>query len=405
MQITPMDPALIPTDYVPLKQAVRDHLFGGDGSKWNLIGTATHASMRAALVEGDPSLLMTKAGEPVFTNGATKLDVKLPAEVRQRPTQPAAGGDALAHMVAGAILPIIREELDAKVDEDAVRQLVQDELSRADIRTLRVEFRGQVNQLDGIIHPLQEDLILTLGCRSNVALTGPAGSGKTTAAGMAARALGLPFHPYAMGPQTGKTDALGYTSAHGAYVPGFLYDWYVNGGVLLLDEFDACNPAAAVVINAALAGETGDLLMFPCGPCHKHETAVAVAAMNTKGQGADRRYAGRQQQDAATMDRFARMIEWGYDLKLERARSMAFAQTDAHRAAITAYVDRVQAIRAAADCLNMDRIVLSPRASIEGSKHIVMLWGQRDAAWVEAGTIWAKFSKDDAAKLQGALAA
>ena len=58
-----------------------------------------------------------------------------------------------------------------------------------------------------------------VSARVSLYLVGPAGSGKSRAAKEAARALGLAYEDMSVGPQTSKTDVLGYQDANGRYVP------------------------------------------------------------------------------------------------------------------------------------------------------------------------------------------
>lgn len=88
---------------------------------------------------------------------------------------------------------------------------------------------------------------------------------------------------------------------------------YENGGVFLLDEVDASDPDALTASNSALSN---GMAAFPDALVRKHEDFVAIAAGNTFGSGADRQYVGRNQLDAATLDRFT-VFEVDYDEMLE----------------------------------------------------------------------------------------
>ena len=162
-------------------------------------------------------------------------------------------------------------------------------------------------------HANYEALLRSIRARCNVWLVGPAGSGKTSAAENVAEDLGLPFYSKSVGPQTSEAGLLGYQDANGRTVRTLLREAFEHGGVFLLDEIDSANPAVLVVVNALLAnGACG----FPDAVVKKHPDFVLVAGANTVGQGADRQYVGRQQIDAATLDRFVNIV-WEYDPVIE----------------------------------------------------------------------------------------
>ena len=119
-----------------------------------------------------------------------------------------------------------------------------------------------------------------------------------------------------------------------------------------MDEIDAGNANVLTIINAALANGS---YRFPnTEKVEKHKDFVMFAAANTFGRGADRLYVGRNQLDAATLDRFG-VVEFNYDETLER-----------YLAGNDLWVDRVQRVRKKAFELR-ERVVISPRASITGA--------------------------------------
>ena len=199
-----------------------------------------------------------------------------------------------------------------------------------------------------------QTLVSVLAQRLHVFMVGPAGSGKTTAAHQAAKALSLPYYESSMGPATSQWDLVGFRSPDGKYIPGILRKPYEDGGVLMLDEMDNANPSVLTALNAAISnGQT----TFPDGEVNRHDDFVLVAAGNTYGRGADRMYVGRNQLDAATLDRFVN-ITWGYD----EAAEIDWAGRD--QASWTKYI---QQVRHKAESNNM-RVIVSPRASIFGAK-------------------------------------
>ena len=88
-------------------------------------------------------------------------------------------------------------------------------------------------------------------------------------------------------------------------------------GVILFDEMDAADPNTMLIANQMLANGFMFLAQRHEKPeVHRGENVVILSAMNTFGNGADMLYAGRNQQDGATMDRFE-FVEMPHDKTLE----------------------------------------------------------------------------------------
>lgn len=193
-------------------------------------------------------------------------------------------------------------------------------------------------------------LLKVVSCRLNAYIVGPAGSGKTTAAENCAKAFGVNF--YFTGAIASEYKLTGFMNAQGKIVSTDFRKAYEEGGLFLFDEIDASYPQAVLAFNAALAN---DFMDFPDGRINRHPDFYCIAAANTFGQGADRQYIGRNQLDAASLDRFV-FIEWDYDEELE----FIIAKNDD-------WVKKVQEIRKIIDKLKI-RHVISPRASIFGAR-------------------------------------
>jgi cobaltochelatase CobS len=196
------------------------------------------------------------------------------------------------------------------------------------------------------------DLLSVINCRLNALLVGPAGSGKTSGGYNVATHLKLPFYSISVGLQTTKSEFFGYMNADGKYVSTLFRKAFEKGGIFLLDEMDAGNANVITAINQALAN---NYCAFPDGMVSKHKDFVVIASANTYGTGANRDYVGRNQLDAATLDRFV-IIEWGYDEELEDSlvknkEWLKFIRKCRHNANV-----------------NSIRTVISPRASMSGEK-------------------------------------
>lgn len=239
-----------------------------------------------------------------------------------------------------------------------------------------------VAKIEGRYHHKLPTLVRVLNQRLHVMMVGAAGSGKTTAASQAATALGLRYFEASMGPVTSQWDLIGYRSPDGIYIPGLIREPFENGGLLTLDELDNSNPSVLTVLNSALSNGH---CSFPDAMIEKHPDFVLVGAGNTYGRGADRLYVGRNQLDAATLDRFA-VIDWDYDEDAE----IEWAGSD--QLDWTRYVQRVR--HAAMN--HAMRVVISPRASIFGAK---LLRAGMNLSEIEDMVLYKGMSSDDKTRL------
>ena len=191
---------------------------------------------------------------------------------------------------------------------------------------------------------------LPSGFRLNIWLTGPAGSGKTTAAENVAKALNLPFA------SDGSLDAdykvLGYKDANGNFHSTEFLRVFENGGIYCADEIDNWQPSALLSLNSALAN---GFVSTPRGQIKRHADFICIACANTWGLGATNEYVGRTKLDAASLDRFQPKIDWPIDENLEAALSTNLQWTQT-----------VQAARRAAKNQGL-KILISPRATLSGA--------------------------------------
>lgn len=190
----------------------------------------------------------------------------------------------------------------------------------------------------------------------HVMMVGPAGTGKSTIAEQAAEALGLSFYSISLSPQTSESKFLGYLDANGAYHRTLFREAFENGGVFHVDEIDNGHPSILAVLNAALANSQ---MAFPDGMVKRHCDFRVIASANTYGRGFTRQYVGRQQLDAATLDRFT-VITIDIDPALERALCHSTGADAATVDKVLTYIDKLRS-RAATEGL---QVILSPRASV-----------------------------------------
>lgn len=291
------------------------------------------------------------------------------------------------------LLKLMAKQVVDHLDLSQITQKSQLEIEKL----VRAEFKKhsrtvEVRNLDantgknmGVQHKQFETLLKCLTARTHVYVVGPAGSGKTVAAEKCAAALDLQFGCMSVGPQSTQSHIMGYMDATGKYVETEFRRRYEQGGVFLFDEIDAGNPAVLTCINSAIAN---DVCSFADKMVPKHKDFLIIASGNTFGRGANRDYVGRNQLDAATLDRFV-VIDWDYDEELER-----------NLVSNTAWVNSVQATRAAVEELKV-RMIVSPRASIYGAQ---LLAAGLTEDVVEEMVIWKGVDPETVTKVKNKIA-
>lgn len=286
--------------------------------------------------------------------GETGLELIEPAEQPKEEANPSENpvtktGDGLHELFQ------LKGYLEKKIDEDVTGELGELREAIKAKQTLEVKVGDKTGEVKGLKHKQLEQLINYAALRLSPLLVGMAGTGKTHAGEQVADALGLKFYAMSVGAQTSKSDIIGYMAANGQYVPTHFREAYENGGVFLMDEIDAGNANVLIQINAALSN---NLCAFPDAMVKRHEDFVFIASANTFGNGANRQYVGRNQLDAATLDRFA-VIEWFIDDDIESQLTTGVNGKAWY-----------MAVRAARDYVaeKSIRALISPRATQKGSK-------------------------------------
>lgn len=267
----------------------------------------------------------------------------------KEPVTPEQAGDVVYDLMR------LKDHLEKKIDDSVDGELEQLRNLAKSTQTLEVKVGEETNVVTGLKHKQLEQLIRYAALRLSPLLVGMAGTGKTHAGQQAAEALGLQFYSMSVGAQTSKTDIMGYMDATGKYVQTHFRQAYEHGGVFLMDEIDAGNANVLITINAALSN---GLAAFPDAMVEQHQDFVFIASANTFGNGANRQYVGRNQLDAATLDRFA-VIEWFIDDELEANLTTGLNGK--------AWYMAVRACRDYVAEKNI-RALVSPRATQKGSK-------------------------------------
>lgn len=268
-------------------------------------------------------------------------------------------------------LEFMREGLNVP-DRGEVLRMIQDQILSYNVlnKIIITKPDGVETKLDEVPrHYLFPEILETIDADIPTALIGPAGSGKSTVLEQVAKALDKKF--YLQNSVQGAHELTGYMDAYGKYQISTFRMAFEFGGLLFVDEVDTSDPGALKWLNTAIAN---GYAMFPdkTDPVLRHRDFRIAIAANTFGNGADRIYVGANQLDASTLDRFI-FFDFRYDNKLEILVS-----------GNVVWAERVQAIREAA-IKERARVVISPRASINGAKMLARGWDQKK---VEDRVIW-----------------
>ena len=193
-----------------------------------------------------------------------------------------------------------RERIDAlaaKVEELAAQV---ESLKNQPAKVHEIRLPKKTGKVEGITHPKHAEVLAMMAEGENVALYGPAGSGKNVLCAQIAKGLGIPF--YYQNTVLTKFDLSGFKNAVGDFEKTEFFEAFTNGGLFMLDEVDQSTADARVALHAALASGYSS---FPgIGRVDVHPDFRCIAAGNTIGTGADSAYCGRYKLDASSRDRF-----------------------------------------------------------------------------------------------------
>lgn len=146
-------------------------------------------------------------------------------------------------------------------------------------------------------------------------------TGKTYMVGQVAERLKLPFYKYSCSRDSSVHDLLGYKQPKSEiYLETAFLNAYENGGVFLVDEYDAMSGDMALFFNGV--ADSSKFISIPHRDTKpqaiKHKDFYLVMCGNTWGKGSTD-YSGRDFQDLALMDRFRFCrTHVGYHLELEK---------------------------------------------------------------------------------------
>jgi MoxR-like ATPase len=299
-------------------------------------------------------------------------------------SEPSPVSEELARAIARAVLPYLQDpikataegaasklalaigqqaiELAAKAAQQAVDKMPRtpaQPIEPAEGERILIVERASGAKTEAIKggHPKLDELVRLLLQGENAYLYGPPGSGKTTGAAQAAKALGLAYGYISLNPQTADSRLVGFLDAQGRFTEPLFYKLYTEGGVFCIDEMDNASGSMLTALNGAL--ENGHAA-FPNGMAAKHEDFRLVGTGNTPGMGPMPGHPERRAWDSATPERFA-FVYWPYDEALEQKLTLA-ANPGAK-----SWLQWVRKVRKYAKDRHIG-LVVSPRASIKGAK-------------------------------------
>lgn len=253
-----------------------------------------------------------------------------PIEVEYKPVEAAAPvaetpkADALTTSMEFMAKVVVEVLAKTKIDEikDSVAAPIKEELRQFIFdnygpiqRKVELQFPERKVELEGVVHEAFDEIIKFVQANEPVFLVGPAGSGKNVLCQQVAKALGLKF--YFSNAVTQEYKLTGFTDAMGVFHESQFYKAFKNGGLFMLDEMDASIPETLLILNSAIANKYFDF-PAPIGYVEAHPDFRVIAAGNTFGLGADYDYVGRNQLDAASLDRFG-LVPVDYDPRIEES--------------------------------------------------------------------------------------
>lgn len=171
-------------------------------------------------------------------------------------------------------------------------------------------------------HYMMETVFKSLLLHKKIMMAGEAGTGKTYMAAQMAQKLNLNFYKYSCSRDSSVHDLLGYKQPRSEeYLNTTFLTAYENGGVFLVDEYDAMPGDVALFFNGI--ADSSKSISIPHRDVNpiakKHKDFYLVMCGNTWGKGSQD-YSGRDFQDMALLDRFRLCRHHiGYDANLEKS--------------------------------------------------------------------------------------
>lgn len=308
-------PFITPRVYETIKEEIREFAIKYPDFRESFIDDA---SFGKEIIEGQQQTTQTKGDNETMNTLEMKEFLKMMNEQQMEMIRNMKPENPYEDAIVNAIIEKGKSISSSELLKDAQNKLdsfIQDTYG---ILPKKIEIKTpdkEAIQLEGIFHSKFEHILQLVTVNIPTLLVGPAGSGKNHTLEQIAESLGLDF--WFSNAITQEFKLTGFIDANGNYHETQFYKAFKNGGLFFLDELDASIPEVLLILNSAIANKYFD---FPTGRVEAHEDFRVVAAANTMGTGADSLYTGRNQLDAATIDRFAQ-VDFDYDNEVEKQLS------------------------------------------------------------------------------------
>jgi len=268
-------------------------------------------------IEHKPVINNPKIESNMSTTSTTGFQVMIPEQAIQERVDKLVMYKLRHEKVHGILSEVVqkeRDELTQELKRDLLKKVREDYDSKKEkiiesyleSRRVNVILQGEIKAVvdNPNAHKELPKLISFLQLFKQAMIVGPTGSGKSTLAKQAAEAMQLRYGSFSCNMEASKSELVGFANLNG-YVTSQFLDFYENGGLFLIDEYDAMSPSIAVVLNAAF-DRTGQISVpnRQDNPiAKKHPNFFCILAGNTWGSGSVE-YQGREMQDMAFLDRF-----------------------------------------------------------------------------------------------------
>lgn len=330
-----------------------------------------------------PDNVLAKHNEWKHGNPSPKPKPK--TEPKADPNTKGLNVDGLTQEQVSALLQIMQllSPKQEGIDEEAVRKIVRAMLAEQVTVPVTITNNAtkEITKVEGQ-HRCFPQLLQAIDKRLSVMLFGPPGTSKSYSVKAAAEALDLAYAEVSCSPTLTKFDLIGHHDVNGRYVETPFRRIWEHGGVFLVDEADNSNGQETAVLNNGMANGH---MAFPDGVIPKHGDCVVVMAANTVGMGATREYTGRQALDGPLRDRLLYM-HWPIDEALEQQILTSYAKAyEVDMGVAQGWMNRVLQLRKAAEKSGQVRVVVSPRATINGVPLLSCGWTHQQ---LEETLIW-----------------
>lgn len=217
-----------------------------------------------------------------------------------------------------------------------VASMMTEEVKKVSMDSIKDEFENWVKQnygptyvtpkiysspkgakVEGVTNKAFDDVAMWIACDVPVMLTGAAGTGKNKLVQQLGTYFDMPV--LVINSIQDASEIQGYKTIDGTYAetPFIVFSKYCmekdKQGIVLFDEIDNGDASAMVTVNDAIASR--EITLADNSHVDLHNIRF-MANANTWGTGATDEYVGRNQLDAATLNRFV-VVEVDYDERVE----------------------------------------------------------------------------------------